>query len=235
MTVDESARLRSIGETFEAEAAEWDALTRRYQTRYDEMLEEVLLRVRLPSDEAVVLDLGSGTGILAELLLERRPNVRVVLLDAAANMIRVAEEKLARFAGRVEFEVARFEEMPAGPFHAVVSTLALHHLGTDEEKQEQYRRIFDALAPGGCFWQGEVVRSSTETDARIDEERWVEWLRTQRFSDAEIADLIHRVRVNDRPAPLLDQLLWLRAIGFNDVDCAWRYLMYCVFGGWKSR
>jgi tRNA (cmo5U34)-methyltransferase len=235
VSTDEETRLQKIEETFEAEATAWDELTRRYQTRYDEMLEELVSRVRIPLDTARALDLGCGTGILAELLLERFPQVSVVLLDASPNMLEVAEKKLARFADRVSFEQALFEEMPTGPFDAVVSTLALHHLGTDEEKKSQYERIFRALAPGGCFWQGEVVLSSSEEDTVLDELRWMDWLRDQRFTEDEVHELIERVHVNDRPAPLVDQLLWLRELGFSRVDCTWRYIMYAVFGGWRDR
>jgi tRNA (cmo5U34)-methyltransferase len=231
----EATRLENIERTFQAEAEAWEELQRRYQTRYDELLAELLLRVRLPAEGAAVLDLGAGSGILAELLLERFPQAHVVLLDGASNMLEVAERKLERFAGRVGFVHARFEEMPSGPFDAIVSTLALHHLGTDDEKKRQYKRIFDALKPGGCFWQGDVVLSSTEEDTAAEERRWTDWLRAQGFTEVEVDELLERVRVNDRPAPLLDQLLWLREVGFTRVDCAWRYIMYAVFGGWRER
>jgi tRNA (cmo5U34)-methyltransferase len=230
---EESARLQKIAQTFQDEADESDALTRRYQTRYDEMLDELISRVRVPAG-ARILDLGGGTGTLAEQLLDRMPGASITVLDASSRALAVAERKLHRFAPRVRFVERVFEDMPEGPFEAVVSTLALHHLGTDDEKKRQYARILAALTPGGCFWQGESVVNGSTEDAELDERRWVEWLRTQDFSEDEVQGLLERVHDNDRPAPLVDQLVWLRDLGFVRVDCTWRYLMYAVFGGWKE-
>ena len=231
--MEESARLQKIARTFQDEAEESDALTRRYQTRYDEMLDELVSRVRVPAG-ARILDLGCGTGTLAKRLLDRIPAASMTLLDASSRMLAVAERKLHRFAARVSLVERTFENMPEGPFDAVVSTLALHHLGTDDEKKRQYARILAALAPGGCFWQGESVVNSSGEDTELDELRWVDWLRGQDFSDDEVEGLLERVHTNDRPAPLVDQLLWLRDLGFVRVDCTWRYIMYAVFGGWKE-
>jgi tRNA (cmo5U34)-methyltransferase len=225
-------RLQKIEQTFQGEAAEWARLTRRYQTRYDEMLSDLVSRVRVPRN-ARILDLGSGSGVLAEMLLERFPEAHVDLLDFSSNMLAVAERKLLRFAHRTTMIEGLFEDMPSGPFDAVVSTLALHHLETDEEKRSLYSRIYHSLTPGGCFWQGEYVLSSSREDSALNEDSWADWLRTQNFSEEEVIKLRERVSANDRPAPLADQLRWLQDLGFARVDCTWRYIKFAVFGGWK--
>lgn len=225
-------RQETIERTFQAEAEEWHELARRYQTRYDEMLAELTGRIRPPAD-ARILDLGCGSGILAEMVLDRFPGASVALLDFSSNMLEVAERRLSRFQGRTTFFCQTFEEMPPGPYDAVVSTLALHHLESADEKRAQYARILDSLTPGGCFWQGEYVISSSPEDTAANEAAWGDWLRSQGFSEAEVQQLHERVATNDRPAPLIDHLTWLREVGFGRVDCTWRYLKFAVFGGWK--
>jgi tRNA (cmo5U34)-methyltransferase len=225
-------RFEAIEQTFQAEATEWNELARRYQTRYDEMLADLAGRIRPPVG-AQILDLGCGSGILAELLLDRFPGVSVTLLDFSSNMLEVAERRLRRFPGRASFFCRTFEEMPPGPYDAVVSTLALHHLESDDEKRAQYARILDSLAPGGCFWQGEYVVSSSPEDTATNEAAWGDWLRSQGFSEAEVRQLHERVATNDRPAPLIDHLAWLREVGFTRVDCTWRFIKFAAFGGWK--
>ena len=37
----------------------------------------------------------------------------------------------------------------------------------------------------------------------------------------------------DRPAVLLDQLTWLKEIGFADIDVIWKYHNFAVYGGVK--
>lgn len=225
-------RLETIEQTSQAEAKEWDRLARRYQTRYDEMLADLAERIRPPAG-ARILDLGCGSGILAEILLDRFPGVNVTLLDFSSNMLEAAERRLRRFAGTTHFFCGTFEEMPPGPYDAVVSTLALHHLESDDEKRAQYARILDSLMLGGCFWQGEYVVSSSPEDTSSNETAWGDWLLSQGFSEAEVLGLHERVAANDRPAPLVDHLSWLREVGFTRVDCTWRYLKFAVFGGWK--
>ncbi|MFC1406069.1 MULTISPECIES: trans-aconitate 2-methyltransferase [Streptacidiphilus] len=223
-------RIQVIERVFQGEADEWHQLARRYQTRYDEMLGELVSRVRVPSG-ARILDLGCGSGVLAEIMLERFPDSQVTLLDLSSNMIAAAERRLERFGSRASFVEGRFEDMPEGPFDAVVSTLALHHLGTDEEKRTQYARILGSLTPGGSFWQGEYVLSSSPEDSELNEDAWADWLRTKDFSEEEVLQLRERVGHNDRPAPLVDQLRWLDELGFTRVDCTWRYIKFAVFGG----
>lgn len=225
-------RLELIESTFQSEAQEWNQLARLYQTRYDEMLADLTGRIRLPSNSQI-LDLGCGSGALAEILLDRFPESSVTLLDFSSNMLEVAERRLHRFSGRIKFSCSTFEEMPAGPYDAVVSTLALHHLESADEKRAQYSRILRSLTPGGCFWQGEYVISSSPEDTASNEAAWGEWLRSQGFSEDEVRQLHERVAANDRPAPLIDHLAWLREAGFTRVDCTWRYLKFAVFGGWK--
>ncbi|NEJ25944.1 methyltransferase domain-containing protein [Rhizobium leguminosarum] len=226
------ARIEKIEHTFQEEAENWDRLTRRYQTRYDEMLGDLLIRTRV-SKSARILDLGSGSGVLAEFLLERFPDSRVTLLDISSNMLEVASRRLSRFPGRASFVQGLFETMPEGPYDAVVSTLALHHLEGDDAKKQQYQRIFNALVPGGHFWQGEYALASHPDDSAHNEQAWADWLVEQGFSDDEVLELKERVRNNDRPATLTDHLRWLDEIGFTQVDCTWRYIKFAVFGGRK--
>ena len=37
----------------------------------------------------------------------------------------------------------------------------------------------------------------------------------------------------DRPAVLMEQLSWLKDLGFADVDVVWKYYSFAVYGGRK--
>ena len=73
-------------------------------------------------------------------------------IDAAPEMIQVAERKAAERQLDVRYEVALIEDIPFqdGKFDIVVSSLMLHHLPKDL-KREGIAEISRILKPGGRF------------------------------------------------------------------------------------
>jgi tRNA (cmo5U34)-methyltransferase len=164
-----------------------------------------------------VLDLGTGDGRLLALLLEGHGQRSGVGVDSSELMLQAARE---RFAGdeRVEL-IAHDLRMPLprlGSFDAVVSSLAIHHL-EDERKRTLCEEAFALLEPGGVFVNFEHVASPSrrlhvDFFAAIDEP--LEW------EDA-----------SDRLLDVDTQLRWLREIGFQDVDCHWKWRELALLAG----
>jgi tRNA (cmo5U34)-methyltransferase len=163
----------------------------------------------ISSTAARVLDLGTGDGRLLGLVKLNHPDVTAVAVDFSPAMLEAARK---RFAGdRSVRVVAHNLEDPlpeCGTFDAVVSSFAIHHL-THERKRALYAEIFARLNPRGIFCNLEHVASVTP---ELHEE------------------FLHRigytVETEDASNKLLDaetQLQWLREIGFNDVDCHWKW------------
>jgi tRNA (cmo5U34)-methyltransferase len=137
----------------------------------DMMREEVPLFDRLQDEVATaggagarrILDLGVGTGETARRVLAAHPSARLVGIDASEQMLARAREALP--ADRVDLHVGRLEEpLPDGPFDLVVSCLAVHHLDGDG-KADLFRRVREALGPGGRFVLGDVVVPPDPADA----------------------------------------------------------------------
>ena len=120
-----------------------------------------LLADNLPEGTERVLDLGGGTGLELIPLFEKFPEARVTVIDVSPNML----DALAKrdFSDRVTAVCGDFFEVPFGEgWDAVISTSALHHF-TPEDKRRLYRRIYDALRPGGLFLNSDkVVRNRAE-------------------------------------------------------------------------
>jgi tRNA (cmo5U34)-methyltransferase len=178
-----------------------------------------------------VIDLGCGTGTVSLGVLNAFPNAQVTCLDLAENMIEMAKSKLARYP-TVRFVVGDFTSFD-GEYDAVVSSLALHHLESDKEKEEFYYRIHARLGPRGVFYNGDVVLASSDLLQAIYMRQWRAFVR-RTSSDEEIEDKwIAKYQAEDHPAKLFDQLAWLKGIGFADVDVIWKRYNFAVYGGTK--
>lgn len=127
----------------------YDEVIRRFIPGYEEMLSAAADAVEAVRP-ARVLDLGAGTGALSAALLARPTVGTVELLDADAEMLAKARERLAAHGERVRFRHGTFDD-PLPPCGAVAASLALHHIPTLDAKRVLYRRIHDALEPGGVF------------------------------------------------------------------------------------
>lgn len=165
-----------------------------------------------------VLDLGAGTGLLARAVARAHPEAQLTLLDGAQGMLDVARAALGDAAGYVTGDFA--DAPPRGPWDAVVSALAIHHL-EDPGKRALYARVRAALAPGGVFVNAEQVSAPT---AALDA-AYADWhersARALGATDEQWAGARERMRA-DHLAPLHEQLRWLREAGFADVDCIFK-------------
>lgn len=166
-----------------------------------------------------ILDLGTGDGRLLALLRIDRPKSVGVGIDISDPMLARARE---RFADDKRVELLHHDlaaPLPdLGTFDAIVSCFAIHHL-EDERKRSLYSEVFARLEPGGVFANLEHVASPTERLHR-------------RFYDA----LGFEADWEDPSNRLVDtesQLSWMREIGFEDVDCYWKWLELALLLGVK--
>ena len=122
----------------------------------------------LPKEQgACILDLGCGTGLELEEYFRRNPSAKITGIDLAPGMMKALKEK---FPDKdLELVLGSYFEVPFGEnrFDAAVSVESLHHF-TKEEKLPLYRKLRDALKPGGYFILTDYF---ADTDARENELR----------------------------------------------------------------
>jgi tRNA (cmo5U34)-methyltransferase len=220
---------------FEEEAKEFDQIILRLIPYYPEMIAALILAIPFePSSRINVLDLGCGTGTLARRIKETFPHARMTCLDLAENMIEVAKFKLAEFSD-TRFQVVDFKDYAFDDhYDVIVSSLALHHLVTDAEKIDFYRKIHAALNPHGVFFNADVILGSNEHLQNGYMEKWKAFMRKQVAEEEINRKWIPTYQQEDRPAKLMDQIAWLNTLGFVEVDVVWKYYNFAVYGGRKS-
>ena len=176
---------------------------------------EACLLECLPSEVARILDLGSGAGRLIELVRAARPRAKFVALDFSAAMLD-ALRKAYGCEETVTIVAHDFDNTlpPMGSFDAVISSFAIHHL-THARKRALYEEIFQIVAPGGIFCNLEHVASPT---AGVHNQ----FLAAIGWPDEDPSNKL---------LDLETQLKWLREIGFQDVDCHWKWRELALLAG----
>ena len=213
----------------------WDARTydserRRLVPCFDEFYGAVAeLVARFCPNSPRILELGAGTGLLSSAVLKRIGNAELTLLDASAEMLGKAEERLLAAKPKL-LRATLTEELPAGPFDAVISALAIHHLN-DAEKQNLFARILAALGPKGICINAEQVSGASRRLQDLFEATHLDSARALGSSKAEIKRAVDRMKI-DQCATVANHLSWLEEAGFVDVECFFRWFRFAVFGGW---
>ncbi len=187
-----------------------------FSTAYEHLMEFV------PRATRRVLDLGCGDGFVAARVLEERSGAEIIACDFSPEMLGRAR---ARFAGVSQVTILEHDlddSIPAswGRFDAVVSAFAIHHV-VDARKRALYGEVFDRLEPGGVFCNLEHVASPTL-------ELHEAFLRSV-GTDPEHDDPSNKL------ASISVQLGWFRELGFEQVDCHYKWREVALLAGSAPR
>jgi len=181
---------------------------------------EAMVLELVPPDAGRILDLGTGDGRLLALLKCDRPEMQAIAVDFSETMLAAVGD---RFGADPTVDIVAHDfrdPLPSdwGEFDAIVSSFAIHHVA-DGRKRSLYGEIFERLRPGGIFCNLEHVSSPTPTLHRA-------FLRAIGYPE-DFCDPANQ---------LLDahtQVQWLRAIGFEDADCYWKWRELALLAGRK--
>jgi tRNA (cmo5U34)-methyltransferase len=176
------------------------------------------------------VDLAAGAGHLDELILDRFAGAQATLIDSSAPLLAHAQQRLARFAGRVQYVQTDLShqgwiEQISGPFDAAVAARAVHHLGDSERIQAFFAEVRQALAPGGVFINLDYVRLS-HPDFQA--------LGTLAGQDPD-AQFDLATPAMQLPCSIEEQLAWLREAGFAAAECVYREFQMAVVVGVRDQ
>ena len=205
----------------------------------------------IPANESSfdILELCCGEGLLAQTLLARFPQCKILALDGSPIMLEHARRTLASFGDRFigdHFDLAaKGWRDPNLEFQAIVSTLAIHHLD-DQEKQLLYQDLYHMLRPGGVLIISDIIRAANIKGNNLAAKAWDEAVRKRALELDGDLSAFERFKQDgwnmfcyfddvDKPSRLYDQLRWLDIAGFQAVDVYWMKAGHVIFGGEKPR
>jgi ubiquinone/menaquinone biosynthesis C-methylase UbiE len=130
--------------------AEYDRLARIYDLRWRNYITDTLTFLynwEQIDSQALVLDVGCGTGEFERLLLHQNPTQKIAGVDLSAKMLNLAREKYQHYPN-VELHQASVNSLPFADrsFDVVVSASAFHYF---EQPQLALLEIKRVLKPDG--------------------------------------------------------------------------------------
>lgn len=141
--------LEKMSDFFEARLAGYDAHMMKNIASAEEFYP--FTAACLPEEaNCRVLDLGCGTGLELGFYFELNPSAQITGIDLSQGMLETLQRK---FKGKnIQLICGSYFDVPFGEetFDAAVSVESLHHF-TQAEKIPLYRKLHDALKPGGYF------------------------------------------------------------------------------------
>lgn len=211
---------------------EYDARIRTFIPGYDAMLDTAAgtLATMVPSRAPLVIDLGIGTGALAERCLSVKPRARIVGIDEDEGMLAAARARLGR---RLTALPGSFETVPLPPCDAVIASLALHHIPTPSRRARLFRRIRRALGRHGVLV---IADCYLATDPRLQSAARTVWLDHLRdtYTPRESAAYLRAWAKEDFYVPLNDEIRFLQRTAFA-ADVVLRFSSFAVLAAVKRR
>lgn len=209
--------------------ADYDEKIRTFIPNYETMIDTAAfalqnaVRRRAP----VVVDLGIGTGALAERAVARIPGARIVGVDEDAVMLAAARRRLGRALKATLY--GSFESIALPPCDACVASLALHHIPTAERRLQLFRRLHAALRPGGVVISADCYPKSNARLGAADRAVWIAHLE-KAYTPAVAQQYLRAWAREDHYATLAAEIDTLRAAGFS-VDVTGRQGTFAVVVG----
>lgn len=218
-----SAYNRSVGvaKHLGIDIAEYDARIRTFIPHYEEMLDVVA--GAFPQTARTIVDIGTGTGALAERCLRQITDANLIGIDNDPEMLAAAAQ---RIRGRAEFIHANFESAKLPACDAMIASFSLHHIAEVRAKTEFYRRARQALSQAGTLLIADCYPAADPVIATRQFATWKEHLE-KAYSPDEAQGFLNAWAGEDFYVPLNIETDCLRSSGF-EVETLWRKDAFAV-------
>lgn len=208
---------------------EYDRMIATLIPHYNELLAQAGSAVNVLARKAPsVMDLGTGSGALAQQILEVRPGARVTGVDEDASMLAAASRRLRGNITTIEENFLRVR-IPA--CDVVSASFALHHIRTDREKAALYKRCYAALKRGGMFVSADCFIGVSVPMQRTHRRAWHAHL-SKTYGPKKAERFLRAWAKEDVYFTLEREMTLLKDAGFA-VEVPWRKDSFAVLVGLK--
>jgi len=194
---------------------------------YSELIDAAAAAVDIIARNApAVVDLGTGSGALAQRILKVRPKARLMGIDSDATMLDAATRRLR---GNIQVIEEDFERIRIPRCDVVSASFALHHVATGRRKAALYKRCVTSLRSGGMFVSADCYLASTAEVQKRHRQAWLDHLK-KTYSPRKAENFLRTWAKEDVYFTLDREIELLRDAGFT-TEVTWRKDCFAVVMG----
>jgi 2-polyprenyl-3-methyl-5-hydroxy-6-metoxy-1,4-benzoquinol methylase len=200
---------------------------------------EVIIDLLPKKEKLQVLDLGAGTGILAEKILKKIPESSITCIDFSANMITECKRRLEPFKTRAEFVIKNIATWtPPHNYDVIVTCNALVYKEINLE--EIYSKYATVLNADGLFLNSTVIKHGETllqekfmSNLIVDGASWSK--EAKKFIEEGSGKKINHFGKDSLAVAFsIEEHLKLMTVAGLKSLCPWRYLSVAVLMGIKN-
>ena len=216
-----------IASRFNDTASKYDEQRKKFIPCYDDyygVVQSFLKYQRIKAKS--ILDLGAGTGLLTQFIMEILPHSSYTLIDLSDKMLEIAKSRFSEFHN-LSYEIKDYVlKFPDGKFDLIVSALSIHHL-EEEVKLKLYRRIYDSLNENGYLINLDQFNADSEAVNNFYSEYWYDFIKNSGINEIDMKSWLQR-RELDKENSISISMQMIESAGFNNVECIYQYMKFGV-------
>ncbi|WP_193187415.1 class I SAM-dependent methyltransferase [Nisaea sediminum] len=180
-----------------------------------------------------VLDLGPGTGLLAERILAADSTAELTLVDFSEAVVANVRGRLEPYGPRVTVTTGDYVHMTYdGPYDVVIAELSIHHLNPKSIRTLLSASYAGLRRGGGMFINADQVRGETDW---VEDRHLAAWRRDALHLGALEGEIDEAIELHreGRPPTLGTIMQNLSDDGYEDVRCDYKQWCFAVVSGAK--
>ena len=187
---------------------------------YDEFYKQVIDVIsNYKSKPLTWLDIGCGTGKMAELAYKETEIEKFVFLDNSSEMIKIARSRFNY--SNSDFIISDVRDINYNNDFDIITAIQVNHYLTYKDRISVIKKCYEALNPGGIFMTFENFAPSSELTQKLYLKRWKSYQLKHGNSHIECNNHINRYNKNYFPIQISEHFKILKDNGFKAAEILW--------------
>lgn len=211
---------------------EYDMKIKQTLPYYDEFYQQIIDLVKSCNLNALHwLDVGCGTGKMAEIAFKNIEVEKFTFCDCSSEMLEIAKERFPY--PNTEFILCDIQKLTNSNEYDVITAIQVNHYLQKEERRKAVQNCYQSLRENGIFISFENFAPFSELGKNIYLGKWKLYQMEQGKTAAESDEHISRYNQNYFPITLTEHLELLRDCKFRVVEILW--ISYMQVGIWGMK